>query len=277
DGAVIGPGGRVESGATVTVDGERGRLLLGKSATTGDVAPEVEVVMSWAADLEATAAADPGTDVLPGAAGSKVGSSSSAGDLGFRVFHALRIKGMITAELAAAMSGGSEDEVRTVLDDLVGDGLAGLMEPRAMWAITPDGREAHLGALAAAIEPLELSGLPYQRFLGLNDEFKQLCTDWQVRAGEPNDHADADYDNGIRERLDQLDDRSQPIVAEIGAGVPWMLRYADRLRAARDRVVAGDPKALTGVMCDSYHDIWMELHEDLILTQGIDRGAEGST
>ena len=27
----------------------------------------------------------------------------------------------------------------------------------------------------------------------------------------------------------------------------------------------------TGVMCGSYHDAWMELHEDLILTQGIDR------
>ncbi|MFT7503790.1 MAG: hypothetical protein ACI91Q_002603, partial [Gammaproteobacteria bacterium] len=26
----------------------------------------------------------------------------------------------------------------------------------------------------------------------------------------------------------------------------------------------------------SYHDAWMELHEDLILTQGIDRSAEGS-
>jgi hypothetical protein len=32
----------------------------------------------------------------------------------------------------------------------------------------------------------------------------------------------------------------------------------------------------TGVMCGSFHDIWMELHEDLILTQGIDRATEGS-
>jgi len=29
-------------------------------------------------------------------------------------------------------------------------------------------------------------------------------------------------------------------------------------------------------MCGSYHDVWMELHEDLILTLGIDRAAEGS-
>ena len=29
-------------------------------------------------------------------------------------------------------------------------------------------------------------------------------------------------------------------------------------------------------MCNSYHDVWMELHEDLILTLGIDRAKEGS-
>jgi len=32
----------------------------------------------------------------------------------------------------------------------------------------------------------------------------------------------------------------------------------------------------TGVMCESFHDIWMELHEDLILLQRIDRVSEGS-
>jgi hypothetical protein len=29
-------------------------------------------------------------------------------------------------------------------------------------------------------------------------------------------------------------------------------------------------------MCGSFHDIWMELHEDLITLQGIDRHVEGS-
>ena len=38
----------------------------------------------------------------------------------------------------------------------------------------------------------------------------------------------------------------------------------------------GETNMFTGVMCGSYHDVWMELHEDLILTQGIDRSAEGS-
>ncbi len=29
-------------------------------------------------------------------------------------------------------------------------------------------------------------------------------------------------------------------------------------------------------MCESFHDIWMELHEDLIVMLRIDRVAEGS-
>jgi hypothetical protein len=49
-----------------------------------------------------------------------------------------------------------------------------------------------------------------------------------------------------------------------------------RLHSTSQRVVAGEQNMFTGVMVGSYHDVWMELHEDLILTQGIDRAAEGS-
>ena len=49
-----------------------------------------------------------------------------------------------------------------------------------------------------------------------------------------------------------------------------------RLEATCRRVLDGERNMFTGVMCGSYHDVWMELHEDLILTQGIDRVAEGS-
>jgi len=52
--------------------------------------------------------------------------------------------------------------------------------------------------------------------------------------------------------------------------------YAARLTGSRTALLAGDIRMFTGVMCGSYHDVWMELHEDLILSQGIDRIAEGS-
>ena len=79
------------------------------------------------------------------------------------------------------------------------------------------------------------------------------------------------------DRLGKLDAEAQPIVARDG-------RSASRLYAVRaapgggepDVSIGGETNMFTGVMCGSYHDVWMELHEDLILTQGIDRSAEGS-
>ncbi len=58
--------------------------------------------------------------------------------------------------------------------------------------------------------------------------------------------------------------------------LPRMARYNDRLASAAERVGNGEIKQFTGVMCESFHDIWMELHEDLIVLQRIDRAAEGS-
>ena len=64
---------------------------------------------------------------------------------------------------------------------------------------------------------------------------------------------------------------------EIGLDVLVRLApYGPRLARTCQRVVEGETNMFTGVMCGSYHDVWMELHEDLILTQGIDRSAEGS-
>lgn len=37
----------------------------------------------------------------------------------------------------------------------------------------------------------------------------------------------------------------------------------------------GEMNMRTGVMCSNYHDVWMELREDLILTRCIDRGTKG--
>ena len=52
--------------------------------------------------------------------------------------------------------------------------------------------------------------------------------------------------------------------------------YVPRLESTCAAVVSGQTNMFTGVMCGSFHDVWMELHEDLILSQGIDRAAEGS-
>lgn len=42
------------------------------------------------------------------------------------------------------------------------------------------------------------------------------------------------------------------------------------------RMVKGETNMCMGVMCGSDHDVWMELHDELILGQGMDRSVEGA-
>ena len=199
----------------------------------------------------------------------------------FRTFHALRIKGFAKSETVAEVADLSIPEVETHLCELRAREWAQLREARMLWQLTPTGREEHRRALhadlviagAGALD--ELRSL-YERFMSLNEQFKELCGAWQLRNGAPNDHADRDYDAEVIQRLVALDAQARPIVHAMGAVVPRLAPYAPRLEATCRRVVDGETKMFTGVMCGSYHDVWMELHEDLILTQGIDRVAEGS-
>ncbi|MFM7093709.1 MAG: MarR family transcriptional regulator, partial [Actinomycetota bacterium] len=89
-------------------------------------------------------------------------------------------------------------------------------------------------------------------------------------------HSDATYDKAIIERLVAMKDESVPVVSAMADVLGRLAPYVPRLESTAKRVVAGEQNMFTGVMCGSYHDVWMELHEDLILTQGIDRAAEGS-
>ena len=77
-------------------------------------------------------------------------------------------------------------------------------------------------------------------------------------------------------RLVALNTEAQPVVIAIGHEFERFADYSRRLAQTCQKVVDGETKMFTGVMCGSYHDVWMELHEDLILTQGINREQEGS-
>jgi hypothetical protein len=66
------------------------------------------------------------------------------------------------------------------------------------------------------------------------------------------------------------------VIESLAATVPRMIRYQSRLRHSAQLAAAGDPKMFTGVACGSFHDIWMELHEDLVVLQRIDRVEEQS-
>jgi hypothetical protein len=204
---------------------------------------------------------------------------SHASDPFFRTFHALRIKGFAKADTIAEVA-----ELPLLLVDEHLQGLAArewaqFREARELWQLTPVGREEHRIALAEDVGGSHISQLlfePYQQFLELNDRFKHLCGDWQLRDGKPNDHSDAEHDAVIVDQLVALDSDAAPVVERMAEQLERLGPYGPRLARTCLRVVEGETNMFTGVMCGSYHDVWMELHEDLILTQGIDRNAEGS-
>ena len=197
----------------------------------------------------------------------------------FRVHHALRIKGFVKVENLAELAGLPEEEVLSHLQAMQEEGHTNYRESRGLWQLTPDGREAYVIALEEDVSrPGFREGLSvkYHRFLEMNETFKGLCADWQLRNGETNDHSDKAYDDDCIKRLGVLDDEAQPICHSFAEVAKRFDGYAARLTGGRKALEAGDQRMFTGVMCGSYHDVWMELHEDLLLTQGIDRVAEGS-
>lgn len=196
----------------------------------------------------------------------------------FRVHHALRIKGFATVEVISEISMVDESVATAHLSALQSDGHAMFRDARSLWQLTPTGKELHLARLADDVTDSVRSGLAtvYGEFLAVNEKFKELCGAWQLRDGAPNDHSDAAYDKKVIGDLASLHALADPLVKTFGSVLARMSQYAPRLHKSRESVEAGQHNMFTGVMCGSFHDIWMELHEDLILSQGIDRNAEGS-
>jgi hypothetical protein len=178
-----------------------------------------------------------------------------------RVLHELRVRGTAADEGAVA-------------DRLVDAGFA--IRRRSMLMLTPDGR-------AAADVRFCLTGTPdeeavqaaYARFGPLNRQLVRICNDWQVRAGGvPNDHTDPGYDWGVIDRLVAHDEQAGPVVRSVGRKVDRFAQYRERLRTARQKVEADEHDWLLSPRIDSYHTVWMQLHEDLLLGLGVARADE---
>ena len=181
----------------------------------------------------------------------------------FLVLHEVRLRGVV--QLDESPSVVRLLEVGFVVRSARGVHIttAGRAE-HAVWARLGPGTEGAVAARRA-----------YERFLPLNRELVRICSDWQVApGGVPNDHRDARYDWAVIDRLRTLDERAGPVAARLGRVVPRFGAYRGRLRAAVARVDEGDAEWLTSPRIDSYHTVWMQLHEDLLLAVGTDRSEE---
>lgn len=197
-----------------------------------------------------------------------------------RVLHALRTKGMAEVDAVAQASGLSADHVSDVLHELGERGWVRYRDGKRAqgWMLLGEGR-AEAERLASA--EIEESGKRpvvselYGSFKVLDPELKQVCTDFQIRGEQTiNDHTDPDYDAEVIARLGEINRGVQPIVAGLSEAFDRFGHYGGRLDFALEQVLGGDLNWFTKPTVDSYHEVWFELHEDLLVTLGIDRAAE---
>jgi pyruvate,orthophosphate dikinase len=104
----------------------------------------------------------------------------------------------------------------------------------------------------------------YEQFDPYNSRLKELASAWQMRDGAPNDHGDADYDQGVLDGVAALHAEVAPLVERFVALAPRLAPYGPRLHAAVARIQAGEHAYFLRPVIDSYHTVWFELHEELI-------------
>jgi hypothetical protein len=182
----------------------------------------------------------------------------------FLVLHALAVKGFASVGAVGRFARLDETVVADALGRAETDGHAAFRNGRiSAWALTAAGRARHRDLLAAERERIDRARVlrSYERFLPLDTAFKRLCTTWQ-------------QDGRSAELLDDLGRLHAGAVAAIDAAaaeLPRLAAYPDRLGVALARVVAGDDTALARPLTESFHDVWMELHEDLLRTLDLER------
>lgn len=197
------------------------------------------------------------------------------------VLHAVRLLGMAEDHEVAA---------RFALDRAVASELLLDFEARGWvthvdfagtggWTLTDSGRtenERRLAVELAGTDSRSVVEAAYGRFLPLNDRLLRAATDWQLRpnATDPmaaNDHSEREWDQRVLDELSLLSEELRGIGRLLSARLTRFSGYDERFAAALDRVRRGEPGWVNRPKVDSCHTVWMQLHEDLLATLGLQR------
>jgi pyruvate, orthophosphate dikinase len=194
------------------------------------------------------------------------------------VLQVLHVKGRATLDaLAAALQADPADAVAGLV-------AAGLVEDSRLGYKLTERARSRVDELYAQ-ERERASGViddVYTSFGPMNDEVKQIITDWQMRSvgGQLtlNDHADHRYDEAVVARLRHTDAQVAAALAPLTEAVARFALYPERLRRALALVGEGDHSMVAAPLKDSYHTVWFELHQELFTLAGRSRAdEEGAT
>jgi hypothetical protein len=199
------------------------------------------------------------------------------------VLHSVRIQGMADDDAVALRFGLDEADTREILldDEAYGWVRQAAFGGTAGWSMTDRGRAEDDRRLAeeladAGARPVVAQA--HEAFGPLNARLLQACTDWQLRPEDgdrlaSNTHTDPEWDAAVLAELDTLDAELAPLVTELTSALARFEGYDARFAAALGKARAGLGEWVAGTGMGSCHAVWMELHEDLISTLGIERGA----
>ena len=266
-------------GDTLTIDGGTGEVFLGEVVGESVIVPEADQLLTWADELGIDLIAINEEDTIVTATedtphGEETADTATAEAM----VRLLSIKGFATPDAAAAALQTSEEDASSVLDQMTADGLVQMMG--SMFSLSDDGK-AVAGELLA--EDRETWGAEHAEagldsFLDLDGRLKVIVTAWQMREvdGAPvlNDHTDADYDAAVLADLEDLHVDAEVWLANLSEELPRLGAYNVRLTRAAQLVASGNHNYIASPRLDSYHNVWFELHEDLILLAGRTREDE---
>jgi hypothetical protein len=149
------------------------------------------------------------------------------------------------------------------------------------WSLTDAGRSENERRLAAE---LDLTGLRdtvasvHAAFKPMNERLSKACTDWQIRPARAdpmagNDHTDWRWDERVLRALGSLDASFRGLCDRLTGGLARFGGYADRYSAALAKATAGQRAWVDAPGQDSCHTVWIQFHEDLLATLGLERGS----
>jgi hypothetical protein len=201
--------------------------------------------------------------------------------------HGVRILGAATPGEVAARFGLDPDEVSEHLLDAEARGWVRryAFDGRTTWSMTDRGRvenERQLAEELDAVGARRVATDAHAAFLPLNRRLGTACTRWQIRP-QPwdrmaaNDHTDWAWDEQVRRSFTSLGDALDRVLSPLVQVLPRFDGHVDRYRAALARVDRGERAWVDAPDRPSLHIVWIQVHEDLLATLGVERGTDDGT
>ncbi len=198
--------------------------------------------------------------------------------------HGVRLLGMAQVSEVAGRFGLDPDEVEELLLDAEARGQVSRASFADLtgWGVTDRGRaedDRRLGVELDAVAGREVVSEAHATFTVLNARFLDTTTRWQIRPTTwdrmaANDHSDWTWDQRVLTDLSRLGRRLEPIGASLAGVLDRFAGYPERFADALARVDQGERKYVDEPRIDSCHTVWFQLHEDLLSTLGLERGAD---